>query len=84
MRKKKILPFATTWRDLEGIMLNEIRQRYRPSSKSKKKISNKQPNLPPKRIRKRRTKSTVSRRKAIIKIREEINKTNKKNKRKYQ
>ena len=25
--KKKILPFATTWMDLEGIMLSEIRQR---------------------------------------------------------
>ena len=24
MRKKKILPFATTWMDLEGIMLREI------------------------------------------------------------
>jgi len=23
--KKEILPFATTWMDLEGIMLNEIR-----------------------------------------------------------
>ena len=27
MRKKKILPFATTWMYLEGIMLDEIRQR---------------------------------------------------------
>ena len=24
MRKKKILPYVTTWMDLEGIMLNEI------------------------------------------------------------
>ena len=24
MRKKEILPFATTWIDLEGIMLSEI------------------------------------------------------------
>ena len=24
MRKKEILPFATTWMDLEGIMLSEI------------------------------------------------------------
>ena len=42
--------------------------------KKTRKISNKQPNLPPKRIRKRRTKPKVSRRKEIIKIREEINK----------
>jgi len=27
MRKKKILPFATTWMILEGIMLSEINQR---------------------------------------------------------
>ena len=27
MRKKKILPFATTWMDLEGIMLSDISQR---------------------------------------------------------
>ena len=26
-KKKEILPFATTWMDLEGIMLSEIRQR---------------------------------------------------------
>ena len=26
MRKKEILPFATTWIDLEGIMLSEISQ----------------------------------------------------------
>ena len=26
MRKKEILPFATTWMDLEGIMLTEISQ----------------------------------------------------------
>ena len=25
-RRKKILPFATTWMDLEGIMLSEISQ----------------------------------------------------------
>ena len=25
--KKEILPFGTTWMDLEGIMLSEIRQR---------------------------------------------------------
>ena len=42
--------------------------------KKTRKISNKQPNLPPKRIRKRRTKPKVSRRKEIIKIREEVNK----------
>ena len=37
-------------------------------------ISNKQPNLPPKAIRQRRTKNPkVSRRKEIIKIRSEIN-----------
>ena len=36
-------------------------------------ISNKQPNLTPKAIRKRRTKPQVSRRKEIIKIRAEIN-----------
>ena len=27
MRKKEILPFATTWMDLEDIMLSEISQR---------------------------------------------------------
>ena len=27
IRKKEILPFAATWRDLEGIMLSEINQR---------------------------------------------------------
>ena len=27
MRKKEILPFETTWIDLEGIMLHEISQR---------------------------------------------------------
>ena len=26
IRKNEILPFATTWMDLEGIMLNEISQ----------------------------------------------------------
>ena len=26
IRKNKILPFATTWMDLEGIMLNEVSQ----------------------------------------------------------
>ena len=26
MRKEEILPFATTWMDLEGIMLSEINQ----------------------------------------------------------
>ena len=26
MRKKEILPFVTTWMNLEGIMLSEIRQ----------------------------------------------------------
>ena len=41
----------------------------------KRKISNTQPNIPHKRIRNRRTnKPKVSRRKEIIKIREEINK----------
>ena len=44
-------------------------------NKKKRKISNKQPKLPPKRNSKRRTnKTSVSRRKEIIKIREEINK----------
>ena len=37
-----------------------------------RKISNKSPNLPPKRIRTRTNKTKVSRRKEIIKIREEI------------
>ena len=37
-----------------------------------RKISNKPPNLPPKRIRIRTNKTKVSRRKEIIKIREEI------------
>ena len=27
LKKKKILPFATTWTALEGIMLSEVRQR---------------------------------------------------------
>jgi len=27
IKKKEILPFATTWMELEGIMLNEIRER---------------------------------------------------------
>ena len=27
MRKKEILPFATTWMDLESIRLSEIRER---------------------------------------------------------
>ena len=27
LRKKKILPFATTWMHLEGIMLSKINQR---------------------------------------------------------
>ena len=27
LKKKEILPFETTWVDLEGIMLSEIRQR---------------------------------------------------------
>ena len=26
-KRKEILPFATTWMELEGIMLNEISQR---------------------------------------------------------
>ena len=29
MKTNNILPFATTWIDLEGIMLSEIRQRER-------------------------------------------------------
>ena len=27
VRKKEILPFVTTWMDLEGIMLSEVSQR---------------------------------------------------------
>ena len=27
IRKKEILPFATTWMELEGIMLSEVSQR---------------------------------------------------------
>ena len=27
IKKNEVLPFETTWMDLEGIMLNEIRQR---------------------------------------------------------
>ena len=27
IKKNKILPFAATWMDLEGMMLSEIRQR---------------------------------------------------------
>ena len=38
-----------------------------------RKISNKQPNLTPKGTRKKRTKPKISRRKEIIKFREEIN-----------
>ena len=50
-----------------------------------RKISNKQPNLLSKIIRKRRTKKTQSRRrKQMIKIREEVNKKEEKNKRKDQ
>jgi len=30
IKKKEILPFATTWMDLENIMLSEIRQRQIP------------------------------------------------------
>ena len=44
--------------------------------KKTRKISSKQPNLPPKRIRKRITIPKVSRKKEIIKIRVEINKIN--------
>ena len=43
-----------------------------PSTKNRKNL--KQPNLPPKRIRKRKRKSKVSRKKEIINIREDINK----------
>lgn len=51
----------------------EVQSDTGPPQKTRK-ISNKQPNLPPKRIGKRRTKKNpkVSRRKEIIKIREEI------------
>lgn len=29
MKKNKILPFATTWMDLEGIMVSEVSQTKR-------------------------------------------------------
>lgn len=29
LKYEEILPFATTWLDLEGIMLNELRERQR-------------------------------------------------------
>ena len=51
--------------------------------KKTRKISNKQLNLPPKRIRKRRTNKTIisfHQRKEIIKIREEINRNKKQKK----
>ena len=31
IKKNKILPFAATWMELEGIMLNEIRQSEKDS-----------------------------------------------------
>ena len=30
IKKNEILPFATTWMELEGIMLSEIRERQKP------------------------------------------------------
>ena len=48
-----------------------------------RKTSNKQPNLTSKGIRERRTKSKVSRKKEIIKIREEINRDQKNNGKKF-
>ena len=35
IRKNEILPFAMTWLELEGIMLNEIRQRERETQNPK-------------------------------------------------
>ena len=32
IKKKEILPFATTWMDLEGIMLSEINQTEKENS----------------------------------------------------
>ena len=29
IKKNEILPFATTWMELEGVMLNEIRERQK-------------------------------------------------------
>ena len=36
---KKILPFATTWMDLEGIILSQIRTNTNVESKKKKKMN---------------------------------------------
>ena len=60
--RKKILPFAAAWMDRDGVMLNEIRPRY-SLPQERRKISNKQPNLPPRRIIKRRTKKAHSQQK---------------------
>ena len=48
MRKKEILTFATTWMDLEGIRLSEIRERQTLSGLTymwKLKNKTKPPNL---------------------------------------
>ena len=47
---------------------------YKCKQQENRKVSNKQPNFTPKVTKKRRTKCKVSRRKAIIKIKAEINK----------
>ena len=60
---------------------NFIKEEKSSFSKKKKKISNHQLNLPPKRTGKRR-KPKVSRSKEIIKIREEINKIDSKDRKK--
>ena len=32
IKKNEILPFATTWMELEGILLSEIREKYHMTS----------------------------------------------------
>ena len=66
----------TTTQDLWDAVKAVLTEKFIPIwafFKKQQKISNKQPNPPPKRIRKEQTKPQVIRRKEIINIREEIN-----------